>query len=321
MSTARRWVGPLGWAVSIVALAAVVWWASRQDPPTLPDTPGQLGALVGACLLYGVAALVRGERWRLLLRECGASPSRADCAALTCVGYMGNNVLPARAGDAMRAVYMAPRAGTDTRTVIGTLLAERLLDVVVLACAFVTLAVVAVNGEGLPSGDTIVTLTAVAGAVAAVASLAIAVLHRRGLLHRAWALVAPMATSTRRLRGRHGAEMLLATVAIWSLELSVWWACAVAADLGVDAVGAAYILALASMFATIPAAPGQVGTLDAAIVLGARALGRPQAAAVAYLLLLRFVLIVPITIVGFVVLVTRYGGLQGFRNRTVETAP
>ena len=38
--------------------------------------------------------------------------------------------------------------------------------------------------------------------------------------------------------------------------------------------------------------------------------------AVSYLLLLRFVLYVPITIVGFVVLVTRYGGWS--RMRAVE---
>ena len=50
---------------------------------------------------------------------------------------MGNNVLPARAGDAIRAVLMAPRAGTSIRTVIGTLLAERLLDIAVLVAIFV----------------------------------------------------------------------------------------------------------------------------------------------------------------------------------------
>ena len=50
---------------------------------------------------------------------------------------MGNNVLPARAGDAIRAVLMAPLAGTSIRTVVGTLLAERLLDIAVLVAIFV----------------------------------------------------------------------------------------------------------------------------------------------------------------------------------------
>ena len=45
---------------------------------------------------------------------------------------MGNNVLPARAGDAFRVVFVpAPRADTGARTVIGTLVAEQLLDMAV----------------------------------------------------------------------------------------------------------------------------------------------------------------------------------------------
>ena len=49
----------LGIVISIVALAGVVWWALRQEPPRLPHGAGQIGALVGAIVLYGVNTLVR----------------------------------------------------------------------------------------------------------------------------------------------------------------------------------------------------------------------------------------------------------------------
>ena len=127
----------LGALVSVVALAAVVWWASKQQAPRLPHTPHQILALIGAIALYGVATLVRGERWQRLLRDEGGVPPRADTYALTAIGYMGNNVLPARAGDAIRVVLMAPPAHTSRRTVVGTLLAERILDIVVLVVLFV----------------------------------------------------------------------------------------------------------------------------------------------------------------------------------------
>src|SRR5437763_9349455 len=129
----------LGWLISLAALAAVVVWALGQPAPKAPEIPGLVPLAVG---LYAVATLVRAERWRLLLRFNGAAPSRVDCHALTCVGYMGNNVLPARAGDAMRVLYMTPRAGASVRTVIGTLVAERVLDVVVLFSLYAVLAVV-----------------------------------------------------------------------------------------------------------------------------------------------------------------------------------
>lgn len=314
MHEGRRWVRPLGWAVSIVSLAAVVWWATRQEAPTLPSTPETIAAFAGAIALYAVAALVRGERWRLLLRECGVDAPRADCHALIWVGYMGNNVLPARAGDGMRAVFMAPRARADLRTVVGTLLAERLLDIAVLAAGFVVLAWLAVGGRGLPELGTVGVALGVLAVAAALGVLAVAVLHRRGLLHRAREMLAPVLHSTRLLKGRHGAEMIAATVAVWGLELAVWWLCAEAAGLGIDPVEAGYILALSSMLALVPAAPGQAGTMDVAVLVGARALDRPRSASVAYLLLLRFVLLVPVTAIGFLLLVTRYGGAGRLRR-------
>ena len=53
---------------------------------------------------------MRSERWHRLLLDDGAHPPRADSYSLTTIGYAVNNVLPARAGDAVRVVLMAPRA-------------------------------------------------------------------------------------------------------------------------------------------------------------------------------------------------------------------
>ncbi len=111
--------------------------------------------------------MVRSERWQRLLVDEGAHPPRTDTYALTCVGYMGNNVLPARAGDAIRVVLMAPRAGSSKRTVVGTLLAERLLDIAVLVVIFV---VVGYGLLGEVGGDSVeIILLVVAGLALAAA--------------------------------------------------------------------------------------------------------------------------------------------------------
>ena len=44
---------------------------------------------------------------------------------MTTVGYMGNNALPARAGDLMKAVISAHRASVPRRDAFGALVAER----------------------------------------------------------------------------------------------------------------------------------------------------------------------------------------------------
>ena len=74
-----------------------------------------------------------------------------------------------------------------------------------------------------------------------------------------------------------------------------------------------YLVALASVFALIPSGPGYAGTQDAAAVIGIKAIGGTGATAVSYLVMLRFALLVPITVVGLLLLVTRYGGLARAR--------
>ena len=307
----RRVLGALGAVVSIAILAAIVVWALDQEPPRLPSSGGDVAEMCLAIAVYFVSCAVRGERWQMLLLENGAAPRRADTYSLIAVGYLGNNVLPARAGDALRVVLLTPRAATDARTVIGTLVAERLCDVLILGVLFIVLAYGVVSGAGIVDLTGRLELVAVAAGVALVlVAIAVAVLHARGHLVRAWAFVAPMVAATRNLRGRHGAQVLALSVVVWALEGVVWWLTAQAVDLGISPIEALYVLALSSMMVLIPAGPGYAGTLDAAVLIAAKALGKASSAALSYLILLRFVLMVPITIVGLILGAVRFGGLQ-----------
>ena len=285
----------------------MVWWALRQEPPRLPATRDELAALLVAIALYAVATVVRAERWHALLEADGARPRRADSYALTVVGYATNNLLPARAGDAVRVVLMAPRAGTSRRTVLGTLLAERLLDVAVVLMLF---AIVGYGVLGAIGGDS---LGLALGIVAGVAVLGASVLVLLWRHDRAQAFIAPILSSTMRLRTRLGAVMLLVTIAIWAIEAAVWMAVGAAVGFDMDPIEGTYLVALASVFALIPSGPGYAGTQDAAAVIGIKTLGGSGAVAVAYLVTLRFVIVVPITLAGLLLAAGRYGGVRRLR--------
>jgi uncharacterized membrane protein YbhN (UPF0104 family) len=304
----RSHLSLLGGLVSVVALAAVVWWASKQQAPKLPHTPGQILALVGAIALYGVATLVRGERWQRLLRDEGGVPPRADTYALTAIGYMGNNVLPARAGDAIRVVLMAPPARVSRRTVVGTLLAERILDIVVLVVLFV---VVGYGLLGTVGGGKVEIIAGAVVVVVAVCAVGWRFVRRSERLHD---LLAPMVSATLGLRRAHHALLLVSmTLVIWAVEAAVWIAVGAAVGFGMGPLDGIYLVALASVFAMIPSGPAYAGTQDAAVAIGIKALGGSGGTAVAYLLMLRFVIVVPITLVGLVLLVVRYGGIKKLR--------
>jgi hypothetical protein len=146
--------------------------------------------------------------------------------------------------------------------------------------------------------------------VAAVAAGVLAVLWRR---ERAQAFLAPILSSTLKLRTRLGAVMLLVTVAIWAIEAAVWMAVGTAVGFDMDPIEGTYLVALASVFALIPSGPGYAGTQDAAAVIGIKALGGTGAVAVAYLVTLRFVIVVPITLAGLLLAAARYGGVRRLR--------
>ncbi|HYP47502.1 MAG TPA: lysylphosphatidylglycerol synthase domain-containing protein, partial [Thermoleophilaceae bacterium] len=157
----------------------------------------------------------------------------------------------------------------------------------------------------------------VAGIAIALFAIALAVLQvmrMRGGLAKARDWLRPLAGAPRALLSRRGAVLLVGSLLIWAVEASVYYAVARAVELDISVMGSLYLVALTNLFAMLPAAPGYVGTFDAAVAFGVKAIGGTQSAALSYLLVLRFMLFVPITLVGLVVLVTRYGGWSRLRS-------
>jgi uncharacterized protein (TIRG00374 family) len=74
---------------------------------------------------------IRAMRWRVLLSaERTIRPLTVFWANMA--GYLGNNFLPARAGELVRSVALGHKAGINASFVLATALTERLLDVIAL---------------------------------------------------------------------------------------------------------------------------------------------------------------------------------------------
>src|SRR3954467_10590298 len=210
--------------VSVVALAAVVWWATRQHMPTLADDA--IGTIAFAIGLYGLATLARGERWHRVLLLVDGRSSRPDAYSLTAVGYMGNNTLPARAGDLLKSVLTARRTGLSTPEVLGAAVAERVLDAVALGAIFLVLGGLVLTDAGLPAAHAV---ALVIGALIILTCLALALPRaRRGhpRIQRAVELAIALLRPSRALLSPAGAWLLVGTVLIWVLEASVYAAVA-----------------------------------------------------------------------------------------------
>ena len=237
---------------------------------------------------------------------------------MTVVGYMGNNALPARAGDILKSVLSSRQAGTPTADGFGSLVAERVLDAVALVLVFAVL----VTTLRLPLGVEGWMLAAVGGGPRPRG-------RGRRLPRARHRRRAPVAGARDAPAGPDAAPVVgdrrrpaRALVVLWLIEGSVYAVLGAVAGVHLSLLDGLYIMALANLVALVPAAPGYLGTFDAAVLLGVRLVaGGTHAAALAYAVVVRFVLFVPITLVGLVALVVRYGGLRRMSVALRRPAP
>jgi len=97
---------------------------------------------VTVCLDVGA----RGGRWKVLLTPIASIPYRR-VLGYTYIGYLANNVLPARLGELVRSHSLGEKEGIARTTVLGTVVVERVVDtVVVVAIAAISVLVLSIRG-------------------------------------------------------------------------------------------------------------------------------------------------------------------------------
>lgn len=92
-----------------------------------------------ALVMYYVTFFLRGWRWKGMLGSAGISdetghtmPNMTGMFQVMTLSWFANSILPARVGDAYRCYLMKRRSGASFGVSLGTMLAERLIDLVVL---------------------------------------------------------------------------------------------------------------------------------------------------------------------------------------------
>jgi len=131
---ARPKPSPIYWVLSLAIAAVLLYYSLRGV-----DWSGVWEALksadllgVGAALsIMSFALLLRALRWRVLLSVERGIP-RTDVFWATAAGYLGNNFLPARAGELVRTVMISRRTGLSKTFVLTTALSERVVDALAL---------------------------------------------------------------------------------------------------------------------------------------------------------------------------------------------
>jgi uncharacterized protein (TIRG00374 family) len=243
---------------------------------------GQLGDVVrranvpvlGLALILGSAnLLVRAARWRVLLSAAGHVPFGLTFWIIA-VGYLGNSILPMRAGDLGRCYLIGRRAGMGGTFALATTLAERVMDagflVVVGGLALVGHPAIPV---GLSRG---LAVLAAASLLALIGLLAVPPVWGRlaSRLEAIPRLTSPFGRLRRRWLDRffeglasvrHPGRMLqylALTVAIWFVDAGVTMMVARALGAPISLAAAFVLLAALGIASAVPLTPGQIGVFQ-----------------------------------------------------------
>jgi uncharacterized protein (TIRG00374 family) len=271
--------------------------------------------------VYLVGVWARAWRWHYLLRALKPVPTRT-MFPIVAIGYMGNNIFPARAGELLRAIVLKRRQSIPISASLATIIVERIFDgVVMLAFVFVNLAELShLTGVGLTFFSWRVSIQDVAiwGSVAFFGALAVflaaAMFPAPTERLAAWFVqrLAParmrdkvLGVTNRFLGGLKSLRspldvlmVLVTSVVIWLLETGKYWFVMHAFAFKVSFFTLMLMNGIVNLATTLPAAPGYVGTFDLPGIETLAAYGVDYNVASGYTLVLHIALWIVPTVLG-----------------------
>lgn len=307
----KRWVTWLGIALSGVLLYVI---ATQFDLPEairairMAD-PFWLGLSAAA---YASLFLLRGYRWSLLLRPIKPVPSRTATEVFL-IGFMANNLLPARLGDVARAFVLARREQVPASATFSNVMLERIFDgltVVGILCAVLLFhppatgaAWVRPVGIGMAAlfSGALLAAVLIAWSEAQVVRLARFFLGwlPAEILARILQLIAKLGRGLHTLRSaRQTGSVLGLSLLVWSLEILVYLLLQNAFGMQVPILGMALVMSILTLGLTAPSAPGFIGVFEGLVIVGVTLFGVDASLATAFAITLHLIHYIPGTLLG-----------------------
>lgn len=305
----RSWKFWLGLVISVIFLGLAMrgldlegFWQTLQEANYWWLLPG-----IG---VYFLAVLVRSWRWHYMLRHIKPIPPLRLFPTVV-IGYMGNNVYPARAGEVLRCYMLRRKEGIAISASLTTTILERIFDgLALLVFILLTLPFAPLP----PVYRTFVIVFSAVFCVAIVGFFIVASRPERIRFLYTWVVdrLLPEAVRPRVhslfdrvvealqfLRSpRDMAFVFASSIVGWLIETTKYWLIMHAFPMKVSFAVLMLMTAVVNLFTTIPSSPGYVGTFDAPGIAILTQFQVDHAVATGYTLVLHVALWLPITLLG-----------------------
>jgi glycosyltransferase 2 family protein len=316
-NTRQRWFVLLGVAISLIFLYLAF---QKLNPTAFLESLSELNPfwIAFGALWYFLAVLIIAWRWQFLLNSLGNVPL-IPLSQIVSIGYMGNNVYPLRAGEALRIFLLKRNHQIPVTAAVTTVFVERVFDgIVMLSFLLIGLVLSNVQSELIQQVASFATPIFVIAVIVFFSLVAFPNTLRRLLVRIAAFLPESLAKvmlslSEEILKGLGGlrnplqlAGAVFASYLTWAIEASVYWMVIWAFGLDLPYPAALLVVGTVNLAGLIPASPGQVGVYEFFASSVMMALGVSENTALAFALVVHLVIWLPVTLAGFVFLL-RYG--------------
>lgn len=358
MSRRQRMIALMGLTIS----ALFLWLAfNKLNPGEVLEylRTANPALIVFAAFWYFGMVFIISTRWRFLLRPAWSGksaiepdpivepapvipstnepptslppvkvPTVPQLAALVCVGYMGNNVFPLRAGEFLRIALTQHDFNIPFARVTTTVLVERILDGIVM----LTLILLALVFGGFPLAESIRPVAVFAAPLFIIAlsiffyfalnpdklhAFSVRILARMPdrIETRVLNLIDDAIDGLEALRTpRDLLGAIVFSYGSWMYEATTYFIVARAFNLPVDYWAMMLLVGVINLAGLIPASPGQFGVYEFFAITILTAIGVVESAAITYAFSLHLVIWLPVTLIGFYVLWRRSLGFNIFKS-------
>lgn len=302
----RRTIASLLAAAIIVAIAVwkapINWgdaWARiRHADPLL---------YIAAVIVFYLSFVIRSLRWQVLLRNSGEHVHWRSLPGIIVSSFFVNCVVPAKMGDVYRAYLLRVKQGVSASKALGTIIAERLVDL----CVLMGLLLISGSVAFYRKAPAFLIPYVIAGSAICLAGVAIVLTMRAGRGQRVLRLL-PEAVFHRYENLRMGTvhslkrlpTLVVLTGTVWALESARLAFVVFALGYGDLLTWSQFLLValVAALLTTVPFLPGGIGLVEAGMVgvlIAVAGIGQQEAISIA--LLDRSISYGSVVVLGFVV--------------------
>ena len=272
-------------------------------------------------IIYLFGFILRGVRWHLMLLPIKYIRYKSTIEGVV-VGHMANSVLPARAGELVRAIFIGNIEKISKASALGTVFIERVFDgLVIVGILIISLLVLKFD----VANRELINSIAVMGSLiffSAIVVLFIGAKYRK-LLEKPLIFVINYLPGKMSDNGERVASNFLdslnvlkalnklpyiitCSICIWLAEGSIFWIAFIAFHLPGNLLMAYFTLAFVNLGMIIPSAPGGIGLFQGANILAFSFFAISMESALSYSIVIHSIMIIPTVLIGLFI-INRHG--------------